>query len=307
MAPLAACRALEVVATYLGERPNVKHSVLVDISKSFSVIYSRNADSSMEVASVRAISDELDTSQATLQRWLPDETGSANNPVYLKRQTAKTAGNDNDLLNEFAITQQALVHILRERRKSLAGMVPTLSPLDILAIRGEIMSHPDKQAFGLLAVLNTLQPFGAIRFESDWAELWPQLGAAACLCPQVAQVLDNETALYTGILLAPVGSLADKPALHLDIVRANGINERVVVPGGIIKRLTFPGGESVRIRVRCEQGWTIDGHQRSLQLAMRGESLGLIIDTRGRPLASKPGSAVWRARIARDLQALTAH
>jgi hypothetical protein len=94
--------------------------------------------------------------------------------------------------------------------------------------------------------------------------------------------------------------------MHLTIIRTNGQRQDYTIPGGVIRRLVFPKDETLEIRAQAGPKWDLGyGNGQRVEATVLSGRLGVIIDTRGRPLAYPKAGLTWRTRVEPDIQALT--
>jgi len=117
-------------------------------------------------------------------------------------------------------------------------------------------------------------------------------------------VLERDAFRELGTLIAPIGEARDgEPALNLRIIRSvsgkpHSQPIEVDVPAGVIQRLPLALHEHAVIEVRPSAQFDIGLGRKGLggKAQIRGGTLGIVIDTRGRPLALPQDS---RQRIKR--------
>ena len=143
----------------------------------------------------------------------------------------------------------------------------------------------------------------------DWASLWCQLGALARVAPlAAAQVLERDSYRELGTVLSLVGdSHEGERALTLKMIRDDGQVTETDVPAGTIQRFALALSESATIEVRPSRRFDIGLGRRGFggRARVRGGSLGLIVDTRGRPLAFPQDRSLCRAKMQEWLGNLT--
>jgi len=166
-----------------------------------------------------------------------------------------------------------------------SGVIPSF---DLIAARGGFVTHTPQDGLITMALLDAVQPVGLARVVTDWAAIWPQLGALAAVAPlAAAQVLAYDGFHTLGTILAPAGSAkSGEIALHLHIERSDGQTITLEVPSGSVQRVPLAARQRARIQVRPSRAFDIGMGRRGIggQAEIVGGSLGIVIDTRGRPL-----------------------
>jgi hypothetical protein len=102
-----------------------------------------------------------------------------------------------------------------------------------------------------------------------------------------AQVLERDGFRDHGTLIAPIGELREgEHALSLRIVRDDGQAVVADVPAGTIQRFPLGAHEFATVEVRPHRALDIGLGRKGIagKTRVRGGSLGLVVDTRGRPL-----------------------
>ncbi len=239
-----------------------------------------------------------------VQRWIPlsasdDEVRQRLENARLRPQSIPQTMEE--LLTLHAVVRQALLLVIRAMRQRYwsdagadAAAVETTPPFDLIAARGGAIAHTPQEGLLAITLLDALQPVGLTRLVVDWASIWPQLGALAAVAPMAAaQVLERDAFRELGTLIAPIGEARDgESALNLRIIRsANGQDKgqvtEVDVPAGVIQRFPLALHEHAIIEVRPSTQFDIGLGRKGLggKAQIRGGSLGIVVDTRGRPLA----------------------
>jgi len=159
---------------------------------------------------------------------------------------------------------------------------------DVILARGTALNHAQTPGQAALVLLDALEPAGLLRLALDWANLLPGLSALAQANARAAvEVLDNDGLLELGTLVAPSGSLkAGTEALKVRMLVQGETRADVTVPAGTIRRLPLGVNERARLELYPARGLHLEVGRRGhgVVAEVRGGTLGVIIDTRGRPL-----------------------
>ncbi|MHB0858506.1 MAG: glutamate mutase L [Anaerolineae bacterium] len=231
-----------------------------------------------------------------VRRWLPHETtaeevvGHVEN-VRLRPHTIPQSMED--LLLEHAIVREAGHMTLRDLSgrywQTEGETAPPLTPgFDIICARGGALAHTPRDGLVALTLLDALQPVGLSRLVVDWASTLPQLGALATVAPlAAAQALQRDAFRDLGPVIAPAGHArpGDK-CLRLKIIRADGRTTEIDLPAGSVYVYPLPAHERAAVEVRPSRRFDIGLGKpgAAARTEVRGGSLGIIVDTRGRPL-----------------------
>lgn len=202
---------------------------------------------------------------------------------------------------EHAFAREAIYLALRAPGSRLAG----LHPLDVVLGTGGVLANVPQPALGALLMLDALQPRGVTSLVLDTAHIANMLGGVAGLnSTAAAQVAESDAVLLQlGTVISPVGVPSEgEPALRVVIEFADGRKHVEDVPYGVLARLPVAPGE--RAFMGLYPAPTVDvglgpGQQARASEPVDGGALGLIVDTRGRPLVLPTDPL---ERIARQVQ-----
>ena len=232
-----------------------------------------------------------------IARWLPVEMGKGEVTIRLENARLRPQSipqTMEELLLEHAVVRQALLITMRKmrrqywRRPGTRLEEETTPPFDLIAARGGAIAHTVQDGLIALTLLDALQPVGLTRLVVDWASTWPQLGALALLAPvAAAQVLARDALRELGTLIAPIGEARDGArALRVTISPDGGEAIEIEVPAGTVRRFPLATDQQATVEVRPSRAFDIGlGRKGSGGRArVRGGSLGIVVDTRGRPL-----------------------
>jgi len=247
---------------------------------------------------------------ASILRWLPvplseeEVTSRLENARLRPYSIPQTM---EELLLTHAVIRQSLLFTMRSMRRQYwyrPGARPeeeTTPPFDLLAVRGGPLANTPQDGLTALTLLDSLQPVGLARLVVDWASIWPQLGAVALMAPAAAaQVLAQDGFRELGTLVAPLGEARDgERALHLTIIPDGGSPSDVDVPAGTVRRFPLAPGQEATLEVRPSRAFDIGLGRKGLggKARVRGGGLGIVADTRGRPLSLPQDAERRRAKI----------
>lgn len=242
-------------------------------------------------------------------RWLPVSMESEEIMSCLENARLRPHGipqTKEDLFLTHALVRQALLLVMRRmrrqnwRRLDRPGLEMTPA-FDLIAARGGAIAHTPQDGLIALTLLDAIQPTGLARLVVDWASIWPQLGLLADVVPlAAAQVLERDSFRELGTLIAPIGEARDgEPALHIRIIGEDGQVTEEDVPAGTIRRLPLALSEDVVVEVLPSRDFDIGLGQKGLggKARVRGGSLGIVVDTRGRPLSLPQDPELRRAKL----------
>ncbi len=245
-----------------------------------------------------------------VERWLPvaiSEDEIVNRLENARLRPQSVAQTMEDLFLVQAVLRQDVLLAMRQMRRQYWQQLPggdaSASPqeitpaFDLILARGGAIVHAPKDGIALLSLLDAVQPVGLARVVIDWASIWPQLGALAESVPlAAAQVLERDSFRDLGTVIAPIGEAPDgELALRLRIIRSDNQVTEAVIPAGTIRRFPLAADEQATVEVRPSAQFDIGLNRkgRGGRTQIFGGGLGIIVDTRGRPL-SLPRDAHYR-------------
>lgn len=158
--------------------------------------------------------------------------------------------------------------------------------LDMIIGSGGVLSHAPRRVQSALMMIDAFAPEGITRLAVDSIFMMPQLGVLARIHPEAStQVFERDCLIHLGTVLAPKGTLREgQPALRVRLKRASG--EETIEQGyGQIRVVPLAEGEEVEAFIqplgRLDIG---EGPGAPILKKVHGGTVGLILDTRGRPL-----------------------
>lgn len=184
------------------------------------------------------------------------------------------------------VQQQRDVSAIFEQEASGQTLVNMMS-LNMIIGSGGVLSHAPRRVQSALMMIDAFSPEGITRLAVDSIFMMPQLGVLAQVHPDAAaQVFQKDCLIHLGTCIAPVGVLKEG---------ADALKVKVTLPGGKVEEFTqgfgkircIPLGENQKARVVLTPYKKLDvgaGPGATLDTEVDGGVVGLIIDTRGRPI-----------------------
>ena len=220
-----------------------------------------------------------------------------------------------ELIRETVSAQSAAAHggehgaMCRDGSDQRSGLQWMLWDLIIGAGRTLTRAPHPGHAVGML--LDALEPVGVSKLALDASGTAGLLGAVAASDPLAAvEVVEHDAFLTLGTIVAPGGRVAPgAPALQVSVRCQDGatIHAEREVRGGALCTLPLRSGQAATVELHPAPGLDLGVGRpgTSVKADVEGGVLGIVIDTRGRPL-SLPEDANERRRAAREwLSALT--
>jgi len=185
-----------------------------------------------------------------------------------------------------------------ETGKTLVQMMA----LDMIIGSGGVLSHAPRRAQSALMMMDAYQPEGVTMLAVDSIFMMPQLGVLSTVHPEAAaQVFDRDCLIRLGSCVAPVGQGKEgEPCLTIDY---NGKSETFRY--GELRVLPLGVGETLQATIRPARGFDVGaGKGRPVEATLEGGVVGVVVDTRGRPLQLPPDDATRRQKLISWMTAL---
>ena len=244
-------------------------------------------------------------------RWVPFEIDQADLRNRIRNKTIRPTTipqSLQELIVEQAIAREAL-RLAFEQHKQLAvelrgtqqqrtiseaftqseggeSLVNMLG-LDMIVGSGGVLSHAPRRQQAMLMMMDAFQPEGVTRLAVDSIFMMPQLGVLAQVNQEAAtQVFERDCLVHLGTCIAPLG-IADTGDACLSIRVEQSENETIVedVPFGELRLYPLGVGQKAKVKVQPERRFDVGAdHGHALETEVTGGVVGLVVDTRGRPL-----------------------
>ncbi|HUY77858.1 MAG TPA: glutamate mutase L [Ktedonobacterales bacterium] len=211
-----------------------------------------------------------------------------------------------ELEMEYAIAREAIRLALHGPGSRLSG----LTPLDVALGTGGVFANVANPAQAALILLDALEPRGITSLVLDTAQLASMLGGAGMIAAAAAmQVAESDAVpLPLGPVISTAGDIAEgQPAVRVALAFEDGRQHVEDVAQGTLARLPLGLGERALLSLYPAPDVDVGlgpGQQARASEPIEGGALGLIVDTRGRPLRLPQSSAERIARLTEWSQAL---
>jgi hypothetical protein len=249
-----------------------------------------------------------------LRQWLPFPAGEEEVRDWvlnraLRPYTASTTARD--FLLQQALAREALITALEKLQEQVSA------GYEMIVATGGGLARAPRLPQAVMILLDALQPTGEnaagmVDLYLDRYGLVPSVGALATLNPDAAAcVLLKDALSLLGPCLVPLGRVREgATALTIELQFPNEVRQEVEVPWGQVTLLPFQWGNEAHLTVRPARGVRLGLGRSGEPLSttggemIRGGSVGLIVDARGRPLdlpgEVEPRSALLRAWLERS-------
>ncbi len=219
---------------------------------------------------------------------------------------------------EFATTlkgvqQQRTVGDVFDQNTSGQTIVDNMK-LDLLVASGGVLSHAPKMAQTALLLIDSFEPEGFTTLAKDSIFMMPHLGVLASVHPAAAmQVFDKDCLIYLGTCVAAKGEgKLGKPCFSYALKRqgggggaapagnSGGSHDSGEIACGDLRMIPLAEGETALLTVTPARGFDLGaGPGKPLERLVRGGTVGLILDARGRPLKLPEERTQCRATVKR--------
>jgi hypothetical protein len=229
------------------------------------------------------------TGAPNVLRWVSEPMEEAELREYVVNRMLRPRllpASPRELEIEHAFAREAILLALRAPGSTLAGM----HPLDMLLATGGVLANAPQPAQAALILLDALQPRGITSLVLDAGQLAGMLGGAAAIDgAAAAEVTESDAVvLQLGSVVSTSGSATPgQPALRITMEITDGRRQTTdVMPGELVR---LPLGLGERASLTLAPGPTVDvglgpGQQARASDPLDGGLLGVVVDTRGRPL-----------------------
>src|SRR5262249_13325909 len=205
-------------------------------------------------------------------------------PRMLRPRALPTTPRELEL--EHALAREAIALALRAPGARIGG----LHPLDVVVGTGGVFANVPHPAMAALILLDALQPRDVPPPVLATGHISNMLGGVAALDgAAAAEVAESDAVLsQLGTFVSPVGAVPNgQPMLRVSLEYADGRKHVEDVAQGTIVRLPLQPSELAILGLYPAE--TVDvglgpGQQARATEPVEGGALGLVIDTRGRPL-----------------------
>ena len=198
------------------------------------------------------------------------------------------------------VQQQRTISEAFSQSETGATLVDMLS-LDLIVGSGGVLSHAPRRNQAMLMMIDAFQPEGVTHLAVDSIFMMPQLGVLAQVNEAAAtQVFERDCLIHLGTCIAPVGVAAPG---DIGVTISGDLTE--TVPFGELRLYPLGVGEKARVTVQPERRLDMGaGRGQPVEAEVEGGVVGLVVDTRGRPLEVSNASTERVASLKKWFEAL---
>ena len=198
------------------------------------------------------------------------------------------------------VQQQRTISEAFAQSETGATLVDMFS-LDLIVGSGGVLSHAPRRNQAMLMMIDAFQPEGVTHLAVDSIFMMPQLGVLAQVNEAAAtQVFERDCLIHLGTCIAPVGITSPG---NLGVTISGDLTE--TVPFGELRLYPLGVGEKARVTIQPERRLDMGaGRGQPVEAEVEGGVVGLVVDTRGRPLETSNASTERVALLKKWFQAL---
>jgi len=158
--------------------------------------------------------------------------------------------------------------------------------LNLLVASGGVLSHAPRMQQTAALLIDAFQPEGVTTLAKDSIFMMPHLGVLAQVHPQAAlEVFERDCLIYLGTCVSPKGEGKPGKRCFEYKIQGGSLNESGEIAVGEIKLLPLPDGETAKLNVDPARGFDCgEGSGKTVERTIKGGTVGVILDGRGRPL-----------------------
>ncbi len=197
------------------------------------------------------------------------------------------------------VQQQRTISEAFDQAESGQTLVNMLS-LDMLVGSGGVLSHAPRRQQSMLMMIDAFQPEGITHLAVDSIFMMPQLGVLAQVNAEAAtHVFERDCLIHLGTCISPIGIGKEGEAclaIELNIPDKPVISEEI--PYGQLRLYPLDIGENASVKLQSTRKFDVGaGKGTLLEADVMGGVVGLVVDTRGRPLEISSASTQRVAQL----------
>lgn len=162
-----------------------------------------------------------------------------------------------------------------------------MNRLNLIVGSGGILSHAPRRVQSMVMMIDAYQPVGITQLSVDSIFMMPHLGVLSTVHEKSAMdVFERDCMIYLGTSVVPVGQgKTNEPCLEYKITFADGKTTSDKMNTGELRLYPLEVGEEASLEAKPSRNFDLgEGRGKSISRKVIGGVVGIIIDTRGRPL-----------------------
>ena len=204
------------------------------------------------------------------------------------------------------VQQQRTISEAFDQAESGQTLVNMLA-LDMLVGSGGVLSHAPRRQQSMLMMIDAFQPEGITHLAVDSIFMMPQLGVLAQVNAEAAtHVFERDCLIHLGTCVAPIGNgKVGETCLSIEIHYQDKPVVSEEIPFGELQHFPLALGENATLKLHPTRRYDLGaGHGTQVETEVSGGVVGLVVDTRGRPLEIPTDSAQRVTQLTKWQEAL---
>lgn len=158
--------------------------------------------------------------------------------------------------------------------------------LNLLVASGGVLSHAPEMQQTAQMMIDAFEPEGITELAKDSIFMMPHLGVLASVHPQAAvEVFERDCLVYLGTVIAPRGYAKPDKSCFSYKITGKTLNQTGEIRVGDFEILPLTIDEEANIELTPAKAFDLgNGSGKPVQTTVRGGTVGLILDGRGRPI-----------------------
>ena len=158
--------------------------------------------------------------------------------------------------------------------------------LNLLVASGGVLSHAPRMHQTAMMLIDAFQPEGITTLAKDSIFMMPHLGVLTQVHSKAAmEVFERDCLIYLGTVISPKGTGKTGKLCFNYAVKGESIDKSGTISVGDLKLLPLDIGKTAEIIIEPAKGFDAgSGQGKHVTKIIKGGTVGLILDGRGRPL-----------------------
>lgn len=184
------------------------------------------------------------------------------------------------------------------RQKTGGQSIVDNMKLDLLVASGGVLSHAPLMSQTAAMLIDAFEPEGFTTLAKDSIFMMPHLGVLAEVNERAAlEVFERDCLIYLGTCIAPNGNGRSGRLCFRYSISGSGLSERGELNYGQLRLIPLDSDQRAVVTIQPARGFDCGaGSGKEITREVRGGTVGLILDARGRPL-SLPAERVACRRV----------
>jgi uncharacterized protein (TIGR01319 family) len=185
--------------------------------------------------------------------------------------------------------------------------------VDWVAGTGGLLSHAPRRAQSALMLMDGFQPEGVTKLAQDSVFMMPHLGLLSSIHPKAAmEIFEKDCLVHIGTCIAPKETLNKREegqdVFSTNITLPNGTIIEEDMTYGAIKKISLGAHQKASVEIKPAKGFDVGaGPGEDYTVEVEGGVVGLILDTRGRPLSFPVDNEQRKQKLLEWFKALDAY